>query len=250
MPRFYCPAPLSVDLVLDLPASAARHVQVVRMQPQMTITLFDGRGGEYDARIERMGKSSVTVRVLAHHAIEREARLAVHLALGVPANERMDWLVEKATELGVASIQPLMTERGVLRLGGERASKKQLHWQAIAHAACEQSGRNLAPTIHPVYTLSEWIEQTPLGHPHAQGCGRFVLSLQSGSVALGDALSQQVWQTITLLFGAEGGLSPSEEAKALAAGFQAASLGNRVLRAETAAMAALVVSTFHTSNKR
>ena len=146
MPRFYCSTPLSIGLTLDLPAGAARHVQVLRMQPGMTITLFDGngegRGGEYEAVIERMGKSSVAVQVTTHHLIEREAPLAVHLALGVPANERMDWLVEKATELGVASIQPLMTERGVLRLAGERADKKQTHWQAIAHAACEQSGRN------------------------------------------------------------------------------------------------------------
>jgi 16S rRNA (uracil1498-N3)-methyltransferase len=210
------------------------------MQPGMTITLFDGQGSEYEAVIERMGKSSVTVQVTAHHAIEREAPLAVHLALGVPANERMDWLVEKATELGVASIQPLMTERGVLRLAGERATKKQAHWQAIAHAACEQSGRNRVPQILAVQTLPEYLAaQRMAASPHQ----RLILSLAEGSAPLAQALSSKGYGAagtqITVLSGAEGGLSPAEETKALAAGYQPVTLGNRVLRAETAAIAAL-----------
>ncbi|MFZ2329436.1 MAG: RsmE family RNA methyltransferase, partial [Rhodoferax sp.] len=116
MPRFYCPAPLATGALLDLPAGAARHVQVLRLQPGDGITLFNGghdtaSAGEFDATITHMGRSDVQVQVGAHHAVEREASVAVHLAVGMPANERMDWLVEKATELGVASIQPLMTER-------------------------------------------------------------------------------------------------------------------------------------------
>lgn len=135
MPRFFCPAALATDDLLDLPAGAARHVQVLRLQPGDTITLFNHGpgwggpypGGEFDATVTHMGRSDVQVRVATHHPVEREARRAVHLAVGMPANDRMDWLVEKATELGVASIQPLMTERSVLRLSGERADKKVAH---------------------------------------------------------------------------------------------------------------------------
>ena len=245
MPRFYCSTPLSIGLVLDLPAGAARHVQVLRMQPGMTITLFDGngegRGGEYEAVIERMGKSSVTVQVTAHNPIEREAKLAVHLALGVPANERMDWLVEKATELGVASIQPLMTERGVLRLAGERATKKQAHWQAIAHSACEQSGRNRVPQIHAVKTLPEYLAAQK--NTQQINAARVILSLQEGSEPLQTRLQATPslpCEAVFVLSGAEGGLSSAEESKAFAVGYQPATLGNRVLRAETAALAALV----------
>jgi 16S rRNA (uracil1498-N3)-methyltransferase len=241
MPRFYCSTPLSIGLQLDLPSGAARHVQVLRMQPEMTITLFDGQGGEFEAVIERMGKSSVSVQITAHHPIEREAPLAVHLALGVPANERMDWLVEKATELGVASIQPLMTERGVLRLAGERAEKKQAHWQAIAHAACEQSGRNRVPQIHAVKTLPEYLAAQKSAKQ--DGKVHVILSLAEGSTALTallQAISSKACESVFVLSGAEGGLSPAEESKALAAGYQPVTLGNRVLRAETAAIAALV----------
>ena len=238
MPRFYCSTTLSIGLALDLPAGAARHVQVLRMQPEMTITLFDGQGGEFEAVIERMGKSSVAVQVTAHHLIEREAPLAVHLALGVPANERMDWLVEKATELGVASIQPLMTERGVLRLASERATKKQAHWQAIAHAACEQSGRNRVPQIHAVKTFNEYLAEQK--NAVLENTTRVILSLSSGSTALVEAISSKGCEAIYVLSGAEGGLSPAEESKALATGYQPVTLGNRVLRAETAAIAALV----------
>ena len=126
MPRFHCPTPLQTGEVIALPAGAARHVQVLRMQPGGTITLFGGaeRGGEFEATIEHMGRSEVRVLVGAHFAVEREPTRQVHLVVGVPANDRMDWLVEKATELGVASIQPVMTERSVLRLSGERAEKK------------------------------------------------------------------------------------------------------------------------------
>ena len=124
MPRFFCPALLRTGDLLDLPAGAARHVQVLRLQPGDSITLFnhgpgwDGvsPGGEFEATVTLMGRSQVQVEIGAHLAVEREAQRAVHLAVGMPANERMDWLVEKAAELGVASIQPLMTERSVLRL--------------------------------------------------------------------------------------------------------------------------------------
>ena len=243
MPRFYCAAPLATGQTLDLPPGAARHVQVLRLQPGSSITLFNGSvadlygaaGGEFDATVLQMGRSDVQVQVGAHHAVEREARRAVHLAVGMPANDRMDWLVEKATELGVASIQPLMTERSVLRLSGERADKKVAHWQSVAIASCEQCGGNRVPTVHPVRTLSAWLASLA-GTASAQ---RFLLSLGTGTLPLQQAASSNVTDSVWFLSGPEGGLSTSEESAAKQAGFSPVSLGPRTLRAETAALAAL-----------
>jgi len=241
MPRFYCPLPLATGHALNLPAGAARHVQVLRLQPGDTITLFNGEtGGEFEATVARMGRSDVEVTVGVHNPVEREAAHAVHLAVGMPANERMDWLVEKATELGVASIQPLVTERTVLRLSAERAEKKQAHWQSIAVAACEQCGRNRVPLVHAVKTFAQWAKagQEP---PDAS---RYLLSLRTGSQLLRQlaALSSQLTATpVIFLSGPEGGLTDGEEDAAQANGFVAVSLGTRVLRAETAALAALTL---------
>ncbi len=231
-PRFHCTVALAAHSALVLPAGAARHVQVLRLQPGDDLTLFDGTGGEYAATVERMGRSEVAVQVGAHAAVERETSRTVHLAVGMPANERMDWLVEKATELGVASIQPLMTAHGVLRLVGERAEKKRAHWEAIAVAACEQCGRNRVPTVHPARPFGDWIGTSPAGDAE-----RFVLSLApnaepgAGAVAAG--------RPACVLSGPEGGLSPAEEQQAIARGFAPLTLGPRVLRAETAALVAL-----------
>lgn len=238
MPRFHCAVPLQAGLALALPPGAARHVQVLRMQPGQALTLFDGRGGEYAAVVERMGRSEVAVNVGAHDPVEREAPQAVHLALGMPANDRMDWLVEKATELGATSVQPLMTAHGVLRLAGERAEKKRAHWEAIAIAACEQCGRNRVPLIHPVRAYADW-----LGDAQADDrMQRVVLSLAPGTQPLAElartAPGTAAWRVLS---GPEGGLSADEEAHALAQGFRPARLGPRVLRAETAALAALTL---------
>ena len=236
MPRIHCSQALASGQMLNLPAGAARHVQVLRLQPGDAVTLFDGHGGEFDATITRMGRSEVEVQVGAHHAIEREAARAVHLALGIPANERMDWLVEKATELGVASIQPLLAERSVLRVSGERAARKREHWQAIAVAACEQCGRNRVPVIHPIAALPDWL-RAPAAGP------RLLLSLQAGAQTLARAAGTG---TLTFLSGPEGGLSPAEENAALAAAFMPVTLGPRILRAETAPLAALAALTLDT----
>lgn len=243
MPRFYCPTPLVTGELLDLPAGAARHVQVLRLQPGDTLTLFNGgpgmasSGGEFDATVTRMGRSDVQVQVGAHWAVEREAARAVHLAVGMPANDRMDWLVEKATELGVASIQPLMTERSVLRLSGERAEKKVAHWQSVAVAACEQCGGNRVPVIHEVMGLSAWLKTQSAASPGQA----LLLSLRPGTQAVRDAVgaSGKSAETVTFLSGPEGGLSSAEEDAALACGFAPVTLGPRVLRAETAALCAL-----------
>ena len=234
MPRFHCPTPLHTGLSLSLPAGAARHVQVLRLQPGGVITLFNGEGGEFDATVTRMGRSDVEVEVGAHRPVEREAARAVHLLAGITANDRMDWLVEKATELGVASITPLVAERSVLKLKGERADKKLAHWQGVAVAAAEQCGRNRVPTIHPAVTLTDWLKKAPPGE-------RWVLSLSEGTQPLTQMHSPQTLAPVTVLSGPEGGLSPSEEAAALAAGFAPITLGPRVLRAETAPLAVLAV---------
>ena len=232
MPRIYCPAPLATGLELDLPAGAARHVQVLRLQPGDELTLFDGRGGEFSAKVVRMGRSDVGVAVGVHDPVEREGAVQVHLALGMPANERMDWLVEKAAELGAASIQPLMSARTVLRLSGERADKKVAHWQAVAIAACEQCGRNRVPKIHAMATLTDWLrQQTP-----AAGERRYLLSLTEGA----GALTAGATGAAHFLSGPEGGLAPQEESAALAAGFIPVRLGPQILRAETAPLAALM----------
>ena len=246
MPRFYCPSALSTGQTLDLPASAARHVQVLRLQPGERITLFNGGmagalpfGGEFEATITRMGRSDVQVQVGSHAVLEREAPRAVHLALGMPANERMDWLVEKATELGVASIQPLLTARSVLKLRGERADKKLAHWQGVAVAACEQCGRNRVPVIHELLPLAEWVKSSPVAT-------RLLLSLAHGGRPLTQVVASTHAGPFVFLSGPEGGLDAEEEAAALACDFAPVTLGPRILRAETAPLAALAALTLLT----
>ena len=246
MPRFHCPLPLTEGAEIDLPEGCARHVQVLRLQPGADITLFDGggpllRGGEWTATVLHMGRTSVRVRVGAHQAIEREGARAIHLLAGTTAGERMDWLVEKATELGMASLTPLATERSMVRLQGERAAKKQAHWQAVAVAACEQCGRNRVPHIHPLASLAQALAPASAAAV-ATGVAplRLVLSLVPGSVPLRSVLAQAAPEAaLQFLSGPEGGLSAQEEQQALAQGFVPVSLGPRVLRAETAPLAAL-----------
>lgn len=235
MPRLFCPTRLAIGQTLALPPGPARHVQVLRMQPGEEVTLFNGEGGEWHAVIERMGRSDVDVRLTHHRDVEREAPVAVHLAVGIPTNERMDWLVEKATELGVASIQPLVTARAILRVAGERAQKKQGHWQAIAEAACEQSGRNRVPAVHEPVAFADWLGR-------AAADRNFVLSLDPQAQRLAPSLLDGRTECLALS-GPEGGLEPREEEAAAAAGFARVSLGSRVLRADTAPIAALSLLT-------
>ncbi len=230
-PRLYLAQPLRAGEALTLPPGQSRHVQVLRLQAGDALTLFDGGGGEWSASVERMGASAVQVRVGEHVAVERELRFAVTLALGMPANERMDSLVEKATELGAGTIQPLVCERSVLRLAGERAHKRVEHWRAVAIAASEQSGRTRVPQIAPVCSLSQWLRD---GVP-ADARGRFVLSLRDAA-----PFGKHTYRGPSVfLSGPEGGLSDTEESAARAARFMPLSLGARVLRADTAPLAIL-----------
>ena len=239
MARFYCPLPLLPGQVLDLPPTAARHVQVLRMQPGQTLTLFNGQGGQFSAEVQHMGRSDVRVVVGEHSEVECEAAVQVHLAVGMPANERMDWLVEKATELGVHRITPLMTERSVIRLTGERAEKKQAHWQAVAASASEQCGRNRVPLIDAPERLDAWLSRQTAQTEVLHG----LLSLHASTQPLTAMRANAVQKSWVLLNGPEGGLTDAEDAAARAKGFVALSLGERVLRAETAALGALALLT-------
>ena len=237
-PRLYLEAALSPGVEIELPEEAARHVQVLRLQPGDGLTLFDGRGGEWTAEVLRMaGRQQVAVRVGEHDPVSREPGRHVTLALGMPANERMDALVEKATELGVAAIQPLQCARSVLRLAGDRAERRQAHWQGVAIAAAEQSGRTSVPRVEPVRGLAGWLEG--LGAPDAGRRG--VLSLSAEATPLARLASTAEAGSWLLLSGPEGGLDPQEEALARQAGFSPVSLGPRVLRADTAPLAALAL---------
>jgi 16S rRNA (uracil1498-N3)-methyltransferase len=242
--RFYTDIALVTGSQVTLPDQAARHVQVLRLQPGDAITLFngltdcgEGEEGEFSAIITRMGRSDVDVTIGAYTATQREAPRAVHLVVGMPANERMDWLVEKATELGVASIQPVMSERSVLRLKADRADKKASHWRGVATAASEQCGRSRVPVIHDVATLGDWLKTTARQNGQPDVGAKLLLSLRAGTLPLAQAVVGS--RTMTFLSGPEGGLSPSEEAVALACGFVSVTLGTRVLRAETAPLACL-----------
>lgn len=237
--RLFVELPLAADAEIKLPAGAARHAQVRRVQPGDTLQLFDGSGSDWPATVLAMGRTEVRVRLGPPRPVATELPLHVTLALAMPANERMDMLVEKATELGVACIQPLHTARSVLRLTGERVVRKQAHWQAIAVAACEQCGRARVPVVAPVRELADWLAQPGIA---SAAVLRLLLSLQADAVALSAqaALAARAGvPAVVTLSGPEGGLSPDEEAAARNAGFLPTALGPRVLRADTAPLAVL-----------
>lgn len=221
---------------LSLPAGAARHVQVLRLQPGERIVVFDGTGGEWDATVVQMGRSEVRVRLDAHRGLDRELAVRVTLAFGMPANERLDALVEKATELGATRLEPLLCQRSVLRVEGERARRKRDHLQAVAVAACEQCGRTLVPEVAPVGSFGGAVASWATDE-----AALFVLSLASSARPWLDAVKPavQAGRHLRFVSGPEGGLSESEERALLAAGAVPVSLGPRTLRADTAPLMAL-----------
>lgn len=230
LPRFYCREALSPGAHIDLPEPVARHaVRVLRLPPGAPMVLFDGRGGEYEAQIERIEKNRVVVELGAWQDVERESKLAVTLVQAVQAGEKMDFTIQKAVELGVADIVPVDSRRSVIRLAGERAAKRVAHWQGVSASACEQCGRNQVPLVAPLEKLEHW-----LARPARPGL-RLMLA-PDAEHALADLPPARAVQ---LLIGAEGGLDPQEAIAAELAGFQAVRLGPRVLRTETAGLAAL-----------
>lgn len=248
--RLHVSVPLVEGAQFELPESAARHAQVRRVQPGDTVHLFDGRGSEHEARVLEMGRRAVVVRVGPPRPVLPELALQVTLAVGMPANERMDFLVEKATELGAAQIQPLQCARSVMRLDAERAQRRGVHWQAVAAAAAEQCGRAVVPALAPVSDFTAWCEALPRAaagqrvllslSPAADPVAHVLAGWDGGAAAAGaGAGAQPPSLDVLALSGPEGGLTAQEEAAARAAGFVPVSLGPRVLRADTAPLALL-----------
>ncbi len=231
-PRVYVDMDLNVGTPATLPEAAYHHLVVVlRRIPNDRVTLFNGRGGEYAGRVESVARRKLTVHIEELREIERESPLPVTLAQAVSKGERMDYSIQKAVELGVTSIQPLVTDHVVVRLDAERWARKQEHWQGVAIAACEQSGRTRIPAVLPVAELRDWLNTCP---PEAL---RLVLSPAAAPVAL----KRNAGQPVVLLVGPEGGLSEVELKLADLAGFAALSLGQRVLRTETAGVVVLSI---------
>jgi 16S rRNA (uracil1498-N3)-methyltransferase len=231
VPRFFTGASLRAGGTTQLPEEAAHHaIHVLRLRTGDALTLFDGRGGEYAGRIAALERLRVSVDVLAHHALERESPLDVTLVQGVSAGEKMDFTVQKATELGVAAVQPLLAARSTGRIAGERAAQKRAHWQRVAIAACEQCGRNRVPAVQAPLTLEEYCRS-------AAPAGGLLLSPEA-RLGLRDAAAR-LKGAATIAVGPEAGFAADEEAMLAEAGFVPVRLGPRVLRTETAALAAL-----------
>jgi len=232
--RVYVDAALEPGAHLTLTGSAAGHLtRVLRLRPKAPLTLFNGRGGEYAASIERVQGSKVTVAVGEHAAIERESPFPLTLAQGVSRGERMDLVVQKATELGVARLVPVLTERSIVRLDEQQSDRKSNHWRAVAISACEQCGRNRLPEVALPAKLREFLRQ-----PSGDSVVRLLLS-PAATRRIEDV--QRPVGGATVLIGPEGGLSDAEQEDALTAGFTAVNLGPRVLRTETAAIASLTL---------
>lgn len=231
--RIYFPGEIPAHGVCALAPDQAHHVaRVLRLAVGEAVVLFDGCGSEQSAVITQIAKARVTLQVGAARAVNRESPLAVMLAQGISSGERMDFTIQKAVELGVAAIRPLASHRSVVRLDAARALKRAAHWQAVAIAACEQCGRNTVPQVLPVMDFTGW-----LAHEAQQAAALRVLLSPEGQVTLGE-LSRPPGM-VTLLAGPEGGLSPQEQQDAQNTGFTPVKLGPRILRTETAALAAL-----------
>ncbi|MBU1426050.1 MAG: 16S rRNA (uracil(1498)-N(3))-methyltransferase [Gammaproteobacteria bacterium] len=245
-PRFYLAQPLAPGARFSLPRGPARHAaRALRLAVDDTVILFNGEGGEYAARIERVHKDEVAVSITAFAAVERESRLRVMLAQGISSGERMDYTLQKAVELGVTAIQPIAARRSVVKLAGERADRRVAHWQGVVASACEQCGRNQVPPVAAPLTLAHWLghaifhghqpqDHRPLGQ---QEGGRLLFLSPLAEARLAD-LPPPV-ERDCLVAGPEGGFEADEVAALLAAGAIPVRLGPRVLRTETAALAAL-----------
>lgn len=231
MPRFYYPSPLAIGASITLPEQVAHHVRVLRLKADATITLFNGEGGEYTASLSAIEKKRVQAEVKAFSPHETELPYSVTLAQALPEGSKMDWIIEKAVELGAAAIQPLAAQRCVMRLSAERAAKKMEHWNGIIVAAAEQSGRNRLAHLAEPADFNGWVGQQNLHR-------RVLLSPRAGQ-SLSDWARHHPPQAVSLVIGPEGGFSEQEESLALAHGALALSMGPRVLRTETAGLAAL-----------
>ena len=231
MPRFYCSQPLAVGETITLPDAVAHHVHVVRLAVGAELCLFNGDGGQYVAQLASVEKRRATAVLKAFVARDVELPFEITLAQALPEASKMDWIIEKAVELGVAALQPLAAQRCVVRLSGERADKKQAHWQGVIEAACEQSGRNRLARLAPLDQFDDWIGQ--------DGLQKRILLTPRGSESLPAWARHQPPQAVAILVGPEGGFTLAEEDAAIGRGALALSMGPRVLRTETAGIAAV-----------
>jgi 16S rRNA (uracil1498-N3)-methyltransferase len=232
VPRFYVDSALQAGASCTLPEDSAHHaVHVMRLREGDEAVLFNGRGGEYAARVASIQRLRISLDVLQHHAIERESPLRMALVQGVSSSDRMDYTVRKAVELGVASIHPVLATRSVARPKGERADSRRAHWQKVVISACEQCGRNKIPEVHPLTSVDDYLRES---RPDA--FSSILLSPRS-ELALSKAVAGK--SAFVLAAGPEAGFDADEEAAFASAGFTPLKLGPRVLRTETAALAAL-----------
>ena len=231
-PRFYVPDTLFPGNEIRLPERVARHIAVLRLRPDEGITLFNGRAGQYRAVVNGLGRDRCSARVLEFQDTECESPLNMTLAQCLSAGDRMDVTLQKATELGVSIIVPLQSERSVVRLSAERAQRRLEHWRNVVISACEQCGRNRIPEVKPLAELLPWLAQPATGL-------RLLLDPENGSGTA--SLPASAPSAITLLIGSEGGFASHERSAAERSGFQPLRLGPRVLRTETAPLAAIAV---------
>ena len=230
MPRFYVDFALSPDSVVKLPDDVVRHLNVLRVKNTEEIVLFNGNGKVYPALPEVLEKRHASVRILREEATDNESPLNITLVQAVSAAERMDFTLQKSVELGVAEIRPVISERCVVRLSGERAEKRVARWQEIVVSACEQSGRNIVPKVLPLTTYAQALQQL------SQETTKLLMSLNRAQ-KLSDVQPQS--GKVVFMVGPEGGWTEKEEQQAFDAGFQSVTLGKRVLRTETASLAAI-----------
>ncbi len=233
MPRFHVQQSLAAGQQLELPADVAHHINVVRMEPGDTLTLFNGDGGEYTAVLTDVQKKKAWAEIKVFDPREAELPFAVTLAQALPEGSKMDWIIEKAVELGVAGIQPLAARRCVVRLSAERAEKKLEHWNGIVVSASEQCGRNRLASVAAPLEFRDWIAR--------QDLHKRVILTPRATESLADWARHQPAQALSIMVGPEGGFSDEEEAEALRHGALPLSIGPRVLRTETAALAAVSI---------
>lgn len=233
IPRFYTPESLTVGTEFPLPDTTFRHaIQVLRLNAGETLILFNGTGGEYQARITSVSKRAAFTLIESFSPLDTESPLHLTLTISIIKPDKMDFALQKAVELGVASIQPLITQRSVIRIGKDKADKKTQHWEGIVQAACEQSGRTRLPIVEAPQTLESWLESTTDGT-------RIILA--PGDYPRISELPLDLPAPISLLIGPEGGFTDEEVALCQQAGMTAVSLGPRILRAETASTTGLAL---------
>ncbi|WP_127238857.1 16S rRNA (uracil(1498)-N(3))-methyltransferase [Neisseria meningitidis] len=230
MPRFHLPENLSVGQTVALPDNIVRHLNVLRVRPNENITLFDGKGKAHAARLTVLEKRRAEAEILHEDTTDNESPLNITLIQSISSGDRMDFTLQKSVELGVTAIQPVISERCIVRLDGERAAKRLARWQEIVISACEQSGRNTVPPVLPIIGYREALDKMP------SESTKLIMSINR-ACKLGDI--RQPSGAIVFMVGPEGGWTEQEEQQAFEAGFQAVTLGKRILRTETAPLAAL-----------